>query len=567
MGPIDWGILLLFLGYTLWDGIRHHGGAKNVEDLLLAKRQMSWWAIGLSVLATQASAITFIGTTGLAFMYDMRFVQFYLGTPIAMVILCVTLVPFFVRAKAFTAYEILEKRFGLSVRLSTSFLFLLSRGLAMGITIAAPAYVLSLILNLELTFTILIIGISATIYTMFGGIGGVIRTDVKQMVLMLAGLIICFGAIWLKLPDQIGFHNGLELAGALGKLKTIDFDFDLSEKYNIWSGLIAGTFLMLSYFGSDQSQVQRYLTSRSLGDARASLLLPAMVKIPMQFFILLLGASLYVFYIFGDRPLLFIPSDEVQTEFQQQVEFQELEAEFLELQTNRAASAIAYLENPSNRHQKQLKSLDTKAHLLRKEALTRLEAHTGQTRNDTNYILPYFILHELPAGLIGIIIAAIFAAALSSIDSILNSLTASTIMDWYQRLHVRKRSASHYLWVARGTTLFWGILATLAALLLGETESIIELVNKVGSYFYGSIFGVFILLWVKRATPTSVLIGLAVGILTVFTLSLLHQEMSTGIYGLFYDSPKGYHRVLEYLWLNPVGAVVVVAIGWGMGKS
>ena len=308
-----------------------------MEDLLLAKRQMPWWAIGLSVLATQASAITFIGTTGQAYMHDMRFVQMYLGTPIAMVILCVTLVPFFVRAKAYTAYQILESRFGLNVRLSTSFLFLLSRGLAMGITVAAPAYVLSLILNLPLNYTIILIGISATIYTMFGGIGGVIRTDVKQMVLMLIGLGICFGAIWWKLPEGVSFDRGLELAGTLGKLRTIDLNFDLSDKYNIWSGLIAGTFLMLSYFGSDQSQVQRYLTSRSLADARASLLLPAMVKIPMQFFILLLGASLYIFYLFGDRPLLFTPTDAALASVKTQVQYHELETEFQQVQAARAA--------------------------------------------------------------------------------------------------------------------------------------------------------------------------------------------------------------------------------------
>lgn len=565
MGHWDWIILLCFFAYTLWDGMRQNAQTTNVEDLLLANRRMPWWAIGLSVLATQASAVTFIGTTGQAYMHDMKFVQFYLGTPIAMVILCVTLLPLYHRTKAFTAYEILEKRFGLSTRLSTSFLFLLSRGLATGVTIAAPAYVLSLILDISLQATIIVIGISATIYTMYGGIGGVIRTDIKQMVLMVIGLVFCFFWIMGAMPDQVGFGDSMRLAGALGKLESIDLSFDPGEKYNIWSGLIAGTFLMIAYFGTDQSQVQRYLTSRSLADAKGSLLMSAFVKIPMQFFILLLGVCLYVFYFFGERPLLFSPIEELKPSLA--AEYQHLESQFDLVQQQRQEAAFAYLEAPTAPAKQQLRSLDAQAQLLREEALIQLKAETGKDRDDTNYVFPYFILHEIPQGLIGLIVAAILAAALSSIDSILNSLTAASIMDWYKRLHKKPKPEQHYLRMARVTTLIWGLLATATALSFGETESIIELINKIGSYFYGSILGVFILLWVKRATGFSTITGLFTGIISVWFLSLLHQEIGGGDYAWFWNTPKGYERALEYLWLNPIGTLIVVLVGYVLGSN
>lgn len=565
MSHWDWIILLCFFAYTLWDGMRQNAQTSNVEDLLLANRRMPWWAVGLSVLATQASAVTFIGTTGQAYMHDMKFVQFYLGTPIAMVILSLTLVPLYHRTQAYTAYEILEKRFGLATRLSTSFLFLLSRGLATGVTIAAPAYVLALILDIPLNITIIIIGISATLYTMYGGIGGVIRTDIKQMALMIVGLVFCFFWIAASMPHEIGFQDSLRLAGALGKLETIDLSFDPGEKYNIWSGIIAGTFLMIAYFGTDQSQVQRYLTSRSLADAKGSLLMSAFVKIPMQFFILLLGVLLYVFYAFGERPLLFSPQENLQPHLA--AEIVELESEFAQVQALREEAAIAYLETPSDPTKQQLRSLDNQAQLLRQEALIQLAAETGKDKDDTNYVFPYFILHEIPKGLIGLIVAAILAAALSSIDSILNSLTAASIMDWYKRLHRQERPERHYLRMARMTTLIWGLLATATALSFGETESIVELINKIGSYFYGSILGVFILLWIKRASGFSAITGLIIGILSVYALSLLHHEIGGGAYAWFWETPKGYERSLEYLWLNPIGTGVVVVVGYLLGKK
>ncbi|RMG31653.1 MAG: sodium-coupled permease [Bacteroidetes bacterium] len=564
MSALDWIILFIFFAYTLWDGTRHNRRTNKVEDLLLAGRSMPWWAMGLSIMATQASAITFIGTTGQAYMYDMRFIQVYLGLPIAMVILCLTLVPYYYRLKAFTAYELLERRFGLRMRLATSFLFLFSRGATLGIAIAAPAYLLGLILHLPLQLTIVIIGISATLYTMLGGITGVIRTDVKQMALMMLGLVFCFG--WMVYHIPVSFPDALSLAGTTGKLSTIDLSFDPSSKYNLWSGLLAGLFLMLSYFGTDQSQVQRYLTARSLGDAKASLMLSAMVKIPMQFFILLLGALMYVFFIFADHPLLFIPDAEQAgpASCSNEDQFREVHA----ARKQAATRMLHYGEDATLRQE--FIALDQEAQRLRKAEIHRLEADMHSSRNDTNYVFPWFMLTELPSGMLGLMVAAILAAALSSIDSMLNSLATVSVMDWYKRLHRQEKSPAHYLRISRLTTLGWGLFATLSAIVFGETESIIELINKVGSYFYGAILGVFILVWVKRSTAGSAMLGFTGGLLAVFVAASLYQHCESGSIALFFpgqQSPEAFHPLIEYLWLNPIGTLVVLLLGVAAGKG
>lgn len=566
---IDWLVLAAFMAYTLWDGMRQHKGPQNLEGLMLARRNVSWWAAGLSVMATQASAITFIGTTGQAYMEDMRFLQVYLGLPIAMIILSGTLVPLFIRSKAYTAYELLERRFGLRVRLTTSMMFLISRGASLGITIAAPAYVLALILGVPLNWTIIIIGVVATIYTMFGGIGGVIRTDMKQMVLMLLGLVFCFFWIGHEMPEGVGFWDSLEIAGAAGKLNTIDLEFDPGEKYNLWSGLLAGLFLMLSYFGADQSQVQRYLTTKSLTHARSSLLLSAIAKVPMQFFILLLGTYLYVFYLFAERPLLFIPES---LQGGSVVEVTESPAEFAQLQEERKLAAqrlIAQPDDPTVRAEFQER--DQAIATLRQAEIERLEAESEDSRNDTNYVLPYFVLTRLPVGIVGLIVAAILAAALSSIDSMLNSLASSSVMDWYKRLRGDEVEVDHYLKAARTATALWGIVATLSALVFGETDSIIELVNEVGSYFYGPILGVFILLWVPRATSNSSLVGLILGIALVMLAGSWYHPCSGAQEIAFYlpltTPPHGWEPILSYLWLNPIGVAATVLIGGLGGKK
>jgi Na+/proline symporter len=562
---IDWLVLVAFLGYTIWDGTRQGKESSNIEGFFLANRSMPWWAMGLSVMATQASAITFIGTTGQAYVEDMRFVQTYLAIPFAMIIICMTLVPYFNRMQNFSAYEVLEEKFGLSTRLFTSLLFLISRGLALGTVIAAPSYVLALLLDLPLTTTILIIGITATLYTMVGGISGVIRTDVKQMAVMIFGLGFCFYWIQQELPSDVGFYDSLYVAGAIGKLQAIDLSFDLGEKYNVWSGVIAAVFLMLSYFGTDQTQVQRYLTAKSLGDARKSLLMTAYAKIPMQFFILLLGAMLYVFYIFGSAPMTFRSAEPVAQNQQTELQGKMLQNEYERAHQQRKEAAKDLLANKTTANAKELRKADDHLTEIRQEELDRQEKITQSSLNDTNYILPYFILHEIPIGIIGLIVAGIFAAALSSIDSELNALATISIVDWYKRLDTKDRGEKWYLKSSRITTVLWGLLATVAALALGETRSIIELVNKIGSYFYGSILGVFVLLlWVKRANGAGALSGLISGMSTVFIFDRLYDNPETGAIQLIMPwngVPEGFTKSIEYLWLNPVGTTVVVIVG------
>lgn len=563
---IDWTVLLAFLAYTIWDGSRRGAKADNIEGYLLAGRGMPWWAAGLSVMATQASAITFIGTTGLAYVEDMRFVQVYLAVPFAMILICMFLVPYFHKVKAFTAYETLEDRFGLKTRLTTSGLFLLSRGLALGAVIAAPSYVLSLLLNVPLTITILIIGLIATIYTMFGGVAAVIQTDVKQMAIMMFGLIFCFGLIWWNLPEEVSFDDALYLAGSLDKLTALDLKFDLSEKYNVWSGVFAALFLMLSYFGTDQTQVQRYLTTPDVGQARKSLLMSAYAKVPMQFFILLLGVMLYIFFIFQPAPISFRATDPVaQTEEQAMLE-ERIAADYAQAYELRKEAALALSADRSSEAQQLFLDADREMNEARNQELA-LQAEIRQADvNDTNYIFPYFILQYVPIGLVGLIVAGIFAAAMSSIDSELNALTTVFIIDWYKRLKGTQKTEEQYLKSSRGVTLMWGFIATLSALALGETRSIIELINQIGSYFYGSILGVFILmLWVKKANGTGALAGLISGMLAVFAFDRIFYNEALMDYAFilpWQGASAGYEKAIEFLWLNPVGAVTVVGVGY-----
>ncbi|HCT51941.1 MAG TPA: sodium-coupled permease, partial [Balneola sp.] len=565
---IDWVVLSLFLIYTIWDGTRRGKDAENIEGFLLAGRSMPWWAAGLSIMATQASAITFIGTTGIAYVEDMRFVQVYLAIPFAMILICIFLVPFFSRMKAFTAYEVLEERFGLKTRLTTSGLFLISRGLALGAVIAAPSYVLALLLGLPLTATILIIGLIATLYTMYGGVAGVIQTDVKQMAVMMFGLVFCFFVVMANLPEDVGFGDALYLAGSLDKLTALDLNFDLSEKYNVWSGVFAALFLMLSYFGTDQTQVQRYLTTSDTKEAKKSLLLSAYAKVPMQFFILLLGVMLYVFFIFNDAPISFRSTEPVaQTEEQLNRE-QIIEQQYLEARENRQKLAVEAAKNRDMISQQAFLEADADLNTARQKELA-LQAEIRQADvNDTNYIFPYFILKYIPIGLVGLIVAGIFAAAMSSIDSELNALTTVSIVDWYKRLRPDDPGELHFLKSSRSVTVMWGVIATGSALILGETRSIIELINQIGSYFYGSILGVFILLlWVKKANGNGALIGLLSGMASVFTFDRLFYNAATADYSFFFpwtQPPEGYSKAIEFLWLNPLGAFVVVLVGIGV---
>lgn len=540
MKSLDWLIVVAYLVYVVWDGIRMTKHSNSKEGYFLANRGLPWWAVGLSVMATQLSAITLVGTTGQAYSDGMRFIQFYYGLPLAMVILCVTVVPFFHRANVFTAYEYLEKRFDVKVRTLTSFFFLISRGLGVGTIISAPSIVLSIVFGWNLIATIFAIGLSTTIYTMFGGVQAVTWTDVKQMVIIFFGLGVCFLVILWSFPPGVTLGDGLHLAGSLGKLNMIDTSFDLKEKYTIWSGLIGGLFLMLGYFGCDQSQVQRFLTAKSVDEGRTSLLMSAFLKIPIQFCILLIGIMVFIFYQFTAPPIVF-NSAEVAKAGQTQ-EFQVIQQKYAAAHAERKAAALGF-DNDNVELRQKYKDADMKVNDSRKEALAFVRSTSNPTFNDINYVFPTFVLENMPMGVVGLLIAAIFAAAMSSIAAELNALATATTIDFYRRLYQPDATDGHYVAVGRISTFVWGVFACVVAIFATNLGSLIEVVNKFGSFFYGSLLGVFVLAFVvKRARARGAFFGLLCGIVSVWTASL------------FTD--------IEFLWFNVIGCLVTVLFGY-----
>ncbi|MBT8336242.1 MAG: sodium:solute symporter, partial [Gemmatimonadetes bacterium] len=468
MHPINWLIVVGYIGYVLVDGVRRSKGTDKIEGYFLANRSLPWWALGLSVMATQLSAVTMIGTTGQGATDGLRFVQFYFGLPLAMIILGVTLVPFLHGAKVYTAYEYLERRFGPGTRSATSFLFLLSRGMSVGTILAAPGVVFSAIFGWPLIWSVALIGVPTVAYTMLGGIQAVTWADVKQMILIILALLGILFVLFAQMP--VSPDEALRIAGSTGRLKVFDFSFTLTEQYTFWSGILGGTFLMLSYFGTDQSQVQRYLAAKNVDEARSSLMISAYWKIPLQGLVLLVGVLVFVYYLFVAPPLLFNPDHEAQvrsadpaaygaleTRFDQA--FTEREAVALEVADLRSAGDVAAADAAMERFLTQ----EAEVQEIRGEALAMAEEVTGQSSRDVNYIIPRFALNELPIGLSGIFIAAIMAAAMSSISSELNSLSTTTIIDFYRRWVRPEASDTHYLNVSKIATLFWGAFACVVA--------------------------------------------------------------------------------------------------------
>jgi SSS family transporter len=541
MTILDWAIIGIYLTYMIWDGIRMTKNSGSKEGYFLADRGLPWWAVGLSVMATQMSAITLIGTTGQAYSDGMRFIQFYYGLPFAMIVLCVTVVPFFHRAKVFTAYEYLERRFDVKVRTLTSFFFLISRGLGVGTIISAPAIVLSVVFGWNLIATIFAIGHSTTIYTVFGGVQAVTWTDVKQMVIILVGLGAAFAAIVWTFPPHVSLGDGLSLAGSLGKLDMVDTHFDLNEKYTIWSGLIGGFFLMLGYFGCDQSQVQRFLTARSIDQGRTSLLMSAFLKIPIQFLILLIGILVFVFYQFSPPPIVFSPSEMAKAEQHQQ--FRDIENTFNTAYLERRDAAIRFSETPDAETRAAYIDANRRFDDDRNAAVKFVRETSDDSFNDVNYVFPSFILHNLPTGIIGLLIAAIFAAAMSSIAAELNALATATTIDMYRRLYRPEATDSHYVMVGRISTFLWGIFACFVAIFAVNLGSLIEVVNIFGSFFYGSLLGVFVLAFaVRRSNARGAFFGLLFGITSVWIASR--------------------YTKIEFLWFNVIGCLVTVAAGY-----
>lgn len=550
MHPLNWVVVGAWLAYVAIDGLRRAKGTSNIEGYFLADRNLPWWAVGLSVMATQLSAVTMIGTTGQGAVDGMRFVQFYFGLPLAMVILGVTLVPFLHRAKVFTAYEFLERRFDAKTRSLTAFLFLLSRGMSCGTILAAPAVVFSAIFGWPIGWSVLIMGVPTVIYTMIGGVQAVTWADVKQMVLIVVAITAMVTVLLVRIPVSPG--DALHLAGATGRLRVFDFSFSLKNTYTFWSGMIGGTFLMLSYFGTDQSQVQRYLTARSVNEARSSLLISAYWKIPLQAAILLIGVLVFVFYQFVAPPLLFNPVQEAKVRDAKPAALASLHARYETVVATRLTAAQAVSTARAAGDDEALvatatfRSSDSAVTAVRSEALALVEKTTGQPSKDVNYIIPRFVVEQLPIGLAGLFIAGVMAAAMSAIAAELNSLATSSVIDFYRRWYRKEASDAHYLAVSKGATAMWGVFACIVAAYAATLGSLIEVVNRFGSLFYGSILGVFLLAMIPSAGAAGAFIGLIAGMAAVGAVN--------------FGAPQ-----VAFLWHNVVGVVVVVTVGMLVG--
>jgi SSS family solute:Na+ symporter len=543
MSAIDWVVVAAYLLWVVIDGLRMSRRTHEMDGYLLASRSLPWWAVGLSVMATQLSAVTMIGTTGQGATDGMRFVQFYFGLPLAMVILGVTLVPFLHGSKVFTAYEYLERRFDAKTRSLTAFLFLLSRGMSCGVIISAPAVVFSAVFGWSLPLSVGIIGVPTVIYTMIGGVQAVTWADVKQMVLIVAALVGIVVVLLVKMP--VAPDDALRIAGASGRLRVFDFSFTLKETYTFWSGILGGTFLMLSYFGTDQSQVQRYLTARSVDEARSSLLMSAYWKIPLQALVLLVGVLVFVYYQFVTPPLLYNPAQEARVEAVRPTEYAILDDQyrFYDRQRREAAQRLADSEGSAARaamDEFRARTIDVEG--VRRDALAMAEQVTGEPSEDVNYIIPRFVLSELPVGLSGLFIAGVLAAAMSSIAAELNSLSTASVIDFYRRWVRPEASDRHFLNVSKIATGFWGLFACFVATYAATLGSLIEVVNRFGSFFYGSILGVFLLAMIRRARPVGAFFGLIAGMGAVAAVS--------------FGAPQ-----VSFLWHNVIGAVTVVAVG------
>jgi len=542
---INWAIVIAWLLYVSIDGIRRSRGTNKLEGYFLGGRSLPWWVVGLSVMATQLSAVTMIGTTGQGAVDGMRFVQFYFGLPIALVILGVTIVPFLHRAKVYTAYEFLERRFDAKTRSLTSVLFLVSRGLSCGTIIAAPAVVFSAIFGWPVGWSVALIGVPTVIYTMIGGVQAVAWTDVKQMVLVVSALVAVVIVLLLRIP--VSPDAALHIAGAAGRLRVFDFNFKLSETYTFWSGIIGGTFLMLSYFGTDQSQVQRYLTAKSVDEARSSHLISAYWKIPLQALILLVGVLVFVFYIFVSPPMYYNPAQDRAVRAADPAAYAALDTRYRAAFDARQQAARAVAAPEATAENRSAFALSEKAMVaVRTEALKTAEAVTGQPSKDVNYIIPHFVLSELPIGLAGLFIAAVIAAAMSAVSGELASLSSTTVIDLYRRWVAPDADDTHYLKVSRAATGLWGVFACIVATFAATLGSLIEVVNRYGSFFYGSILGVFILAMVPRAGANGAFVGLILGM--------------SAVAGVNHWAPE-----VAFLWYNVIGAVTVVTVGLLIG--
>ncbi|HJL43486.1 MAG TPA: sodium:solute symporter [Myxococcales bacterium LLY-WYZ-16_1] len=545
---LDWVVLVATVAAIVAYGVSQTRTVQSTSSYLRGDRELRWPTIGLSVMATQASAITFLSVPGQAYEDGMRFVQFYFGLPLAMIVISAVAIPIYYRLKVYTAYEYLEERFDVRVRVLGALLFLVQRGLAAGITIYAPAIVLSSILGWQLWLTNLVIGVTVIVYTVSGGTKAVSRTQKQQMVVILVGMLLAFGVAVAKLPEGMGLVDAMRLAGAAGRMNVVNFEFEPNDRYNLWSGLVGGFFLQLSYFGTDQSQVQRYLTGRSVTESRLGLLFNGLMKIPMQFFILLVGIVLFAFHVFVPPPAFFnLPALEAAREKDPQISV--LEERHRELLDQRASVARSLLDGTAPpreiaRQRSDFDSLTRALDLERERVAERVTRVLPRAESeDDDYIFIHFVVSHLPHGLVGLLIAVILSAAMSSTASELNALGTTTTIDLYRRLGRTAQGDRHYLWASKAFTVFWGGVALSFATFASLLDNLIEAVNILGSLFFGTVLGMFLVAFGTRrvgATPT--------------LLAALAAEAT--VVSCFF------HTELGYLWFNLVGCLVTVGLAW-----
>jgi SSS family transporter len=560
MSSIDWIILIGTLLFIVIYGVWKTRGAKDLKGYLKGDNDAKWWGIGISIMATQASAITFLSTPGQAYTDGMRFIQFYFGLPIAMIILSVTFVPIYYKLKVYTAYEFLEGRFDLKTRTLAALLFLVQRGLAAGITIYAPAIILSTLLGWNLTLTNIFIGVLVIIYTMSGGTKAVTQTQKQQMAVMMGGMVLAGIMVINMLPEQIGFIDALHVAGKMDKLNVVNFDFDLSDRYNFWSGITAALFLFMSYFGTDQSQVQRYLTGKSLAESRLGLIMNGLLKVPMQFVILFIGVMVFVFYQFNQPPVFFnkVAKERVENSaYAPQLE--KLETEYTSLFEQKQTQLYTLVdgvktEDPTkiSAAKAEVLALQTRSDAVRVEVKELVKTVNPEAEtNDKDYIFMTFVMDNLPIGMIGLLFAVMFSAAMSSTASELNALASTTTIDLYKRSINVNNTETHYLKSSRWFTLAWGVLAITFATYASLFENLIQAVNLLGSLFYGTILGIFIVAFYFKYVKGN----------AVFIAALLAESIVIYIH---YLNANGKAGILEmgYLWYNVVGCLLVVIFGF-----
>ena len=545
MSSIDWFILISTISFIVGYGVYKTRKFNTIKDHLKGGGSANWLTVGLSVMATQASAITFLSTPGQAFDEGMGFVQFYFGLPLAIIVICLVFIPIYHKLKVYTAYEYLEQRFDRKTRTLASILFLIQRGLGAGITIFAPAIILSTILGWDLKILIFTIGLLVIIYTVSGGTKAVSITQKQQMFVIMSGMIIAFFLILNSFPENVNFNNALKLAGLGGKMEIVDFSFDIEKKYTFWSGITGGFFLSLSYFGTDQSQVQRYLSGKSIKESQLGLMFNAVLKIPMQFFILLTGVMVFVFFEFNDTPINFNPQVTNYLEQVQNKEYIIEKEKFISLRKEKRETQLKYIKNNnllnSNSLDKKIVELHAEEKKIRQnvKTITNEIAPSSIESNDLDYIFIFFILNYLPKGLIGLLLAVILSAAMSSTASELNALSTTTVIDLYKRNHLVKKSDNHYLKASKWFTVMWGIIAIIFASVGRLFENLIELVNLIGSLFYGTVLGIFIVAFFFKKIRGN----------EVFYSACLSQILIFFIYGYF---------EIGYLWLNFIGAIMTI---------